>query len=73
LWGEIVDARSIDENVVRFVKVVSKIKPLRSRGELRYGIIQTVVPKDFVGCSALVVIYVLREKPIKRTPLEVMI
>jgi hypothetical protein len=71
--GEIVKAKSLDENVVRFDKVVSKIKPLRSKGELRYGIIQTVVPKDFVGCPALVIIYVLRDKPFRRTPLEVVV
>jgi hypothetical protein len=64
------EARSVTEHVVRFEKLVNRIKPLRFRGVLRYGLIQVVLPKDFVDRPAFVVVYVFREKPYQLTSLE---
>jgi hypothetical protein len=57
-------------HVVMIEKYVSRIKPLRLRGVTRYGLIQVVVSKEYIDRPAFVVIYVMREKPFQRTPLE---
>jgi hypothetical protein len=64
-----VEAQVVADHVVKFEKLVNRIKPLRFKGVLRYGLIQVVVPKDFVDRPAFVVIYVFRERPYQRTPL----
>jgi hypothetical protein len=50
-------------------KYVSRIKPLRMKGVVRYGLIQVVVPKEYIDRPAFVVVYVMQERPFQRTPL----
>jgi len=57
-------------HVVMIERIVERIKPLRKRGVLRYGLIQIVVPKQYVNRPAFVVIYIMQEKEYQRKPLE---
>jgi len=51
-----------NEKVVKFEKLVPRVKPLRMRGRLRYGLVQVVLPKEYVERPAFVVVYILTEK-----------
>ena len=57
-------------HVVMIERIVERIKPLRKRGVLRYGLVQIVVPKQYVNRPAFVVIYIMQEKEYQRKPLE---
>jgi hypothetical protein len=46
--------------VVEFFKIKT-VKPLRSYGEVRSGIVYAVVPREFVGKTAIVYIIIIRE------------
>jgi hypothetical protein len=52
--------------IVEFHKIKT-VKPLRSGDEIRYGIVYAVVPKEFIGKTAIVYIFIIRESTI---PLE---
>lgn len=57
-------------HVVMIERIVERIKPLRKRGVLRYGLIQIVVPKQFVNRPAFAVVYIMQEREYQRKPLE---
>jgi hypothetical protein len=57
-------------HVVMIERIVNRIKPLRKRGVLKYGLIQIVVPKQYVNRPAFAVIYIMLEKEYQRKPLE---
>jgi hypothetical protein len=48
--------------VKRIEKYIEKVKPLRIKGRERYGLVQVVVPREYVGKPAYVVVYVLEEE-----------
>jgi len=51
---------------VKFEKILT-VKPLRSGDDIRYGIIYVILPREFVGKTAIVYVFVIKERT---TPLE---
>jgi hypothetical protein len=47
-------------SVVEFRKIKT-VKPLRSGDTIRYGIVYAVVPKEFIGKTAIVYVFVIKE------------
>jgi len=45
---------------VKFEKILT-VKPLRSGDNVRYGIIYVILPREFVGKTAVVYVFVIRE------------
>jgi hypothetical protein len=52
--------------VKEFEKFVKRIGVFRSRGKERYGYIQILIPKEYIGKSAYVKVYVYEEEPTSR-------
>ena len=48
--------------VKRIDKYIAKVRPFRIKGRERYGLVQVVVPREYIGKPAYVVIYILEEE-----------